>query len=141
MVRRHPAAMETPILRDRRDLAEVVHVLVLVQAGVLVALAIEATLFLSFTGPAAVAGVVFGGVAAVLALAVAAGLGARRGWARRVTLVAEAVILLVGLLDLALLGLTGSTPVALVVLSRIVLPLTLIVVLRSASVRSAFGLA
>lgn len=124
----------------RDDLAAVVHILVLVQAAIGVALAIEAAIFLSFTGAAAIPIALGGAVAALAMLVVAGGLGRRARWARRLALIGESAVLLLALADTVLALLTGTIlPPPMAVLTRVVLPLAVILLLRRRSVRLAFG--
>jgi hypothetical protein len=122
------------------DLVEVVRVLVLMQGAVLVATTIEASLFgLAFgsaTGPA----VLLTAGAALLTLATARGLGRRRRWARRVTIVAESGVLAGGLLELGLSMLVSGTSFGIVpTLTRLVVPIFAIVALREPAARVSFG--
>jgi hypothetical protein len=123
------------------DIVEVVRVLVLMQGAVLVATTIEAALFGIAFGPAAGPAFLFTAAAALLTLATARGLGRRRRWARRLTIVAETVVLAGGLIELGLaLALTGAASGLVPILTRVVVPIVVIVALREPSARSSFAL-
>lgn len=122
------------------DLVEVARVLVLMQGAVLVATAIEAAIFGLAFGPAAGPAFLFSACAAVLTLATARGLGRRRRWARRVTIVAEAAIFAGALLELGLSLLVLGAGIGLVpILTRLVVPVVVIAALRSPAARASFG--
>jgi len=135
------AGMETDSRREPEplDLVEVIRALVLVHGAILVASTLEAALFLAFVGPIAIPTVVVTGLFAVLTLATAAGLGRRARWARHLTIVAEAVVFLGGLVDLVLAILMTHAPLGPVpLLTRLVAPAAAIVLLRRPAVRGSF---
>jgi hypothetical protein len=122
------------------DLVEVVRVLVLMQGAILVATTIEAALFSVAFGPAAGPAVLLTGGAAVLTLATSRGLGRRRRWARRLTVGAECAVLAGALLELALsLLLAGAAFGVVPTLTRLVVPIIVIVLLREPVARESFG--
>jgi hypothetical protein len=124
-----PAGPAAPIRRT--ELTDVAHILVLMQGAVLVARTAEAALFLAITGTSALASLGLTAGAAVLTLATAAGLARGSIRARRWTLIAEAGVLAIGTVDLALaLVMTGEPlgPVGLLV--ELAVPAAIIVLLR-----------
>jgi hypothetical protein len=122
------------------DLVEVVRVLVLMQGAILVATTIEAAIFSVAFGPAAGPGVLLTGGAAVLTLATSRGLGRGRRWARRLTVGAECAILAGAILELALsVLLAGATFGIVPTLTRLVVPIVVIVAIREPAVRDSFG--
>jgi hypothetical protein len=128
-----------PIASRPRDLGEVARVLVLLQGAALVVSTLEGLVFLGFVGPTAGPTVVLTGTAAVVTLAVASGIGRRDARARRITLLAEAAIVAVALIDLALsLLMTGEALPLVSTIARLVLPLAVIAILRDPGVRAAF---
>lgn len=125
--------MTLPQARDRFGTLEMVAVLVMVQGAILVGATVDALLFLSFTGPAGGPAVVVTAACAAATLLTAAALAGGSQLARRVTFVAEALVLLTGLVDLALaLALAGGPPPLATVLTRLVLPATVLALLRRA---------
>jgi hypothetical protein len=126
-----PAATARPPI-DRPDLVEVAHLLVLLQGAILVDRSIEAVFFLAFTGAAAAVSLGLTAAAATLTLATAAGLarGSRR--ARRWTLIAEAGVVAVTVVDLVLaLVMTGEPIGPVELLVGLVVPVAVIVLLRA----------
>lgn len=125
---------------DGEGLIEVVVVLVGLQAAIGFTGVVEALVFASFFGSSAMAGAALTALAAVAAAVCAIALGRRAGWARRPTMVAEAAVLALALLDVLLAPLLLGAEVALVsVLARIVLPAVVIGLLRRPSVRAALA--
>jgi hypothetical protein len=125
-----PAATPRPI--DRPDLVEVAHLLVLIQGAILVARTIEAVFFLAFTGAATAVSLGLTAAAATLTLATAAGLarGSRR--ASRWTLIAEAGVVAVTLVDMLLaLVMTGEPLGPVELLVGLALPAAVIALLRA----------
>jgi hypothetical protein len=122
------------------DLVEVVRVLVLMQGAILVATTIEAAIFGLAFGPASRPAVLLTAGAAILTLTTARGLGRRRRWARRLTIIAEIGVLAGGLLELGLaLAFTGAAIGIVPILTRLVVPIIVIVALREPATRSSFG--
>ena len=122
-----------------RDLVEVVRVLVLLQGAVLVASTLESLFFLAIFGPLTGPTVVLTAVAAALTLAVAWGIGRRSRRARRIALVAEAAIVAGALLDLALsIVMAGQVLPLVAIVTRLLLPIAVIAILRDGAVRAAF---
>jgi len=109
-------------------------VLLLVQGAVLVATTIEA-LFWTLVFPGA-AGMPFlmSAVAAVLVLVTSARVRAGRSWTRRVVYGVEVVILVNLVIDIALaVVITGHVPPIVALLTRFVLPLSVIALLRQST--------
>ena len=76
------------------------------------------------------------GVAAVLVLVASARVGSDRSWTRRIVYIVETVILVNIVIDLALaVVITGAVPPIVALLTRFVLPLSVIALLRQ-SVRA-----
>ena len=125
--------METP-RRPTDELLEAARVLLLVQGAVLVATTIEA-LFWTLVFPGA-AGMPFlmSAVAAVLVLVASARVRAGRSWTRRVVYGVEVVILVNLVIDIALaVVITGHVPPIVALLTRFVLPLSVIGLLRQST--------
>jgi hypothetical protein len=116
------------------DLLDVVRVLLLVQAAILVATTIEAFLWsIAFAGAAGPAFLVTATMALTLAVA-RARLGTDRRWTKRLVYIIEGVLLVTLAIDTAIaIGLTGTVPPVVAVLTRFVLPLSVIALLRRAS--------
>jgi len=117
--------------RRTDELLDVARVLLLVQGAVLFATTVEA-LFWSLVFPgAAGAPFLMSAVAAVSVLVSGARLRAGRSWTRRVVYVVETVILVNLVIDLALaVAITGHVPPIVALLTRFVLPLSVIALLR-----------
>lgn len=124
--------------RSADDLLEVVRVLLLVQGAILVATTIEALIFgAAFAGAAGPSFLLSAASAATLLVA-RVRLRADRPWIRRLVYVVECVILLTLALDAALASLiTGAVPPAVALLTRFVLPLAVIALLRRSPRASA----
>jgi hypothetical protein len=121
-------------LRPADDLFEVARLLLLVQGSILVATTIEALIWSAAFAGAAGAPVFMSGVAAAVILVARARLRGDRRWSRRVVHVVEVVTLVTLVIDTALaIALTGALPPAVAFLTRLVLPLSVIVLLRRAA--------
>lgn len=116
--------------RPAGDFLEVARVLLLVQGWVLVATTIEAVVWgMAFAG-ASGAPVVLSGGAAVTILVARARLRVGRDWSRRSVYAVEGFTLAFLALDLALaIALTGTPPPAVALLTRFVLPVSVIYLL------------
>ncbi len=131
--------MDTHRTSDHGSLVEVAVVLVFIQGAILVVGAVEAMVFASFVGPGGIASILLAVVAAGLTLGTAWGLARHRRLARRWALVAETGVILVAGLDTALsFAIAGTGPGVVLVLSRIVIPIVVIGLLRRPVVRAAF---
>ena len=120
--------------RHTDELLDVARVLLLLQGAILFATTVEA-LFWSLVFPGA-AGAPFltSGVAAVLVLVASARVRAGRYWTRRIVYVVETVILVNLVIDLALaVAITGHVPPIVALLTRFVLPLSVIALLRQST--------
>lgn len=117
--------------RPADDLLDVVRVLLLLQGAVLVATTIEA-LFWSLVFPGAGGTpVLISGAAAALVLSARARLRSGLSLARRVVYGVEILILVSLVIDLALaVVVTGAVPPIVALLTRFVLPLAVIALLR-----------
>lgn len=122
--------------RPASDLLDVARVLLLLQGSILIATTIEALLWgFAFAGGGIVPFVV-SGAAATMILVARARLRADRRWTRRLVYGVEGFTLASLAIDTALaIALTGSFPPAVALLTRLVLPIAVIVLLRK-SVRA-----
>lgn len=112
------------------DLLDVARVLLLLQGTILLATTIEALIWGAAFG-AGGAPAFISAAAAVALLVARARLRADRRWTRRTVYVVEAVILLTLVVDTALaLLVTRGTPPAVAVLTRLVLPVAVIALIR-----------
>jgi len=117
-------------MRPREELIDVVWAVVVIQGAITLLSFLEALVAGATQGVALVPILVLTGGGGCLALASARGLRNRRRWARRVTLVAESLVLLVGTINLvASLALTQQVDLV-PVLTTIVAPVAVIVLLR-----------
>ena len=126
---------------DRRpadDLLDVARVLLLVQGAILVATTIESFVWgLAFAGASGVPVLLSGG-AAVLILVARARLQAGRSWSRRFVYAVEGFTLGFLALDLVLaVVLTGTPPPAVALLTRFVLPVSVIFLIRQSTTSRA----
>lgn len=134
-------AVAVPALTSRpRDAVEVVRVLVLLQAATLVVSTLEGWIALGFGGGVAGAPMVLlTAIACGLTFAAVSGIGRRAAWARRLTLVGAGLGLVVAVIDLGLsLVMTGQGLPLVAILTRLLLPVAVIAILRDATVRAAF---
>lgn len=117
--------------RPADDLLDLARVLLLVQGWVLVATTIESLVWgIAFAGAAGVP-VLLSGAAAALVLVGRARLHAGRPWSRRLVYAAQGSLLAFLAIDLALaVALTGTPPPAVALLTRFVLPVSVIFLLR-----------
>lgn len=120
--------------RPTGELLDVARVLLLLQGAVLVATTVEALIWsLVFPGAAGTP-FLMSLVAAVLVLVAGARLRADRSWTRRIVYVVETVILVNLVVDLALaVVITGAVPPIVALLTRFVLPLSVIALLRQST--------
>lgn len=116
---------------DRQEqLIDVVWAVIVIQGAITLLSFLEALAMGAFQGVPLVPILVLSGGGAILALASARGLRARRRWARRATMIAESLVLLVGSINL-LLSMAMTQQIGLVpMLTTIVAPLVVIVLLR-----------
>lgn len=122
----HPPTSPPPPPLDRWATARL---LVLLQAALLSAIVIESLVASSLLGPTALTAAALTGLAALVTLATAIGLGQRRRLARRWALVAEAGVIALGVIDVVLaLVLAGDVPLMLLA-TRVALPLAVIALL------------
>lgn len=121
-------------IRHADDFLEVARVLLLLQGWVLVATTIEAMVWgVAFAGAAGVP-LLLSGAAALVILVARARLRPDRRRTRRVVYGVEAFTLVFFGLDLALaIALTGTPPPAVAILTRFVLPLSVIYLLRQSA--------
>ena len=120
--------------RTADDFLDLARVLLLLQGSILVATTIEALVWgMAFAGAAGVPLLLSGG-AAVVILVARARLRADRQWSRRLVHGIEGFTLAFLALDLALaIALTGTPPPAVALLTRFVLPVSVIFLLRQSA--------
>jgi len=125
--------MET-IRRPADELLDVARVLLLLQGSILVATTIESLIWgVAFAGAAA-APLLLSGAAAVLILVSRARLRADRRWTRKLVYGVQGFTLVFLALDLALaIALTGTPPPAVALLTRFVLPVSVIYLVRQSA--------
>lgn len=129
--------MDTP-RRAADDLLDVVRALLLLQGALLVATTIEALIF-SAVFPAVGGPVVMSGAVAVMIIVSRARLSAGRRWPRRLIYAIEGLNLAFFGVDIALaLALTHALPPVVAILTQLVLPVSVIVILRR-SARAAMA--
>jgi hypothetical protein len=122
--------------RRTDELLDVARVLLLLQGAVLFATTVEALFWTAVFPGAAGAPFLMSGVAAVLVLFASARVRAGRSWMRRIVYVVETVILVNLVIDVALaVVITGHVPPIVALLTRFVLPLSVIGLVRQ-SVRA-----
>lgn len=116
--------------RPAEDLLDVARALLLLQGAILVATTLEALIFgLAF--PGAAGGVLLSGASAVAILVARTRLRAERRWSRRLVYVVEGLTLAFAVVDSVLaIALTRALPPAVAVLTQLVLPASLITLLR-----------
>lgn len=120
--------------RPADDFLDLARVLLLLQGSILVATTIESLIWgLAFAGAAA-APALLSGAAATTILVARARLRADRRWTRRLVYGVEGFTLAFLALDLALaIALTGTPPPAVAVLTRFVLPVSVIFLVRQSA--------
>jgi hypothetical protein len=130
--------LETRLMDMTRRIADgfldLARVLLLLQGSILVATTLEAVVWgMAFAGAASVPLLLSGG-AAMVTLVARARLSADRRWTRRLVYCIEGSTLAFLALDLALaIGLTGTPPPAVALLTRFVLPVSVIFLLRQSA--------
>lgn len=131
----HPApAMDTSVLG-------VVRVLLLVQGGIAVLSTLEVAIAVFAVGPAVAPLVLLNVLAAILTLVAARGVARRSRRSRRLAISLEWIVLIFAVLDLALALFLAKRSLELVpVLTRLVLPLAVVRMLRRRDIRAEFGL-
>lgn len=122
--------------RTSRDLLEVARVLLLLQGAVLLATTVEALIWgIAFAGGGGLPFLVSGAAAAVIVVA-RARLRPDRRWSRRLVYVVEGFTLATFAIDTVLaVALTGAVPPAVAILTRLVLPIGVIALLRRSARR------
>ena len=120
--------------RPADDFLDLARVLLLLQGSILIATTIEAAIWgMAFAGAAAAPFILSGGAAAVILVA-RTRLRAERRSTRRLVYGVEGFTLAFFALDLVLaIALTGTPPPAVAVLTRFVLPLSVIFLLRQSA--------
>lgn len=131
------------MLMDMKNdsIVDIARLLVFVQAAIAVTMVFEASIGGLLAGPAAVFVVAPTLMAAVLMLWLARGVGRRSRGARRIIILVEVVILLLAAVDLLLaIALAQRTLEMVPLLTRVVLPVAVIRLLRRPQSRVEFGL-
>ena len=130
----HPApAMDTSVLG-------VVRILLLIQGGIAVLSTLEVAIA-GLAGPAVAPLVLLNVLAAILTLVAARGVARRSRRSRRLAISLEWIVLAFAVLDLALALFLAKRSLELVpVLTRFVLPLAVVRMLRRRDIRAEFGL-
>jgi hypothetical protein len=120
--------------RQADDFLDLARVLLLLQGSIFVATTIESLIWgMAFAGAAA-APLLLSGGAALMLLTARARLRADRRWTRRLVYAVEGVTLAYLALDLALaIALTGTPPPAVALLTRFVLPVAVIYLIRQSA--------
>lgn len=116
--------------RPADELLDLVRVLLLLQGSILVATTIEALIW-GVIFPGGGTAVLMSGVSAVVILVARTRLRADRRWARRLVYVVEGVTLAAVAVDIALaIALTHAFPPVVALLTQLVLPLSVVTLLR-----------
>ena len=119
------------VRQPNEDLLDVARVLLLLQGAVLVATTIEALIWGVIFAGAAGLPAMMSGTAAAIALVARARLRADRSWTRRLVYGVEGFTLATLAIDTALaIAITGAYPPPVALLTRLVLPLSLVLLLR-----------
>jgi hypothetical protein len=122
--------------RSAADLLDVTRALLLLQGAILVATTIEALVWSLVLAGAGGAPILVSAAAAAVIFTARARLRADRRWSRRLVYGVEGLTLATVAIDMALaIALTGALPPAVALLTRVVLPMSVIALLR----RSAAG--
>ncbi len=116
---------------DRHNgLIDIVWAIVLIQGGITILSLIEALVLNAFQGGVLLPVVIITGAGAVLAFVGARGLRRRRRWARRLTMVAESLVLVVGGINLGLAMILNQQAGLMPVLTTILAPAVVLALLR-----------
>ena len=120
--------------RSPDDLLDVARVLLLVQGSILVATTVEALVWSAAFAGATGLPALLSGASTVVILVARARLCADRSWSRRLAYGVEGVILAAFAMDAALaIALIGAYPPAVAFLTRLLLPISVILLLRHAA--------
>lgn len=126
---------------NSETLVDVAHLLIFVQGAIAVTMVLEAAVGGLLAGPAAALVVIPTVVTAVLILSSARGVARRSKRARRIVILVEVFIVLMATIDLLLAVLLARRSLELVpILTRFVLPITVIRLLRRPASRVEFGM-
>lgn len=112
-----------------RELVDIVWAIILIQGGITVLSLIEALVLSAIQGGALPPVVVITATGAVLAFASARGLRRRRRWARRLTVVAESLVLVVGGINLAAAAILNQQAGLMPVLTTVLAPAVVLALL------------
>ena len=120
--------------RPADDLLEVARALLLLQGAILVATTIEALIWGGIFAGAVGSPVLTSGTATAVVLVARARLRADRRWARRLVYGVEGLTLATLAIDTALaIALAGALPTAMTLLTQLLLPLSVILLLRGSA--------
>jgi hypothetical protein len=134
LIRRLETRLMDTNSRPPEDFLDLARVLLLLQGSILVATTIESLIWGMAFGGAAAAPLLLSGGAAVVILVARARLRADRRWTRRLVHGVQGFTLAFLALDLALaITLTGTPPPAVALLTRFVLPVCVIYLLRQSA--------
>ncbi len=112
-----------------RELVDIVWAIILIQGGITVLSLIEALVLSAIQGGALPPVVIITATGAVLAFASARGLRRRRRWARRLTVVAESLVLVVGGINLAAAAILNQQAGLMPVLTTVLAPAVVLALL------------
>ncbi len=112
-----------------RELVDIVWAIILIQGGITVLSLIEALVLSAIQGGALPPVVIITATGAVLAFASARGLRRRRRWARRLTVVAESLVLVVGGFNLAAAAILNQQAGLMPVLTTVLAPAVVLALL------------
>lgn len=112
-----------------RELVDIVWAIILIQGGITVLSLIEALVLSAIQGGALPPVVIITATGAVLAFASARGLRRRRRWARRLTVVAESLVLVFGGINLAAAAILNQQAGLMPVLTTVLAPAVVLALL------------
>ena len=115
-----------------RELVDIVWAIILIQGGITVLSLIEALVLSAIQGGALPPVAIITGAGAVLAFASARGLRRQRRWARRLTVVAESLVLVVGGINLAAAAILNQQAGLMPVLTTVLAPAMVLALLWKA---------
>lgn len=123
--------MKNPTPSNQQSWLEILWALVLLQGGILVLSSVESLFVNALFGFSLIGVLVLTVGGAIVTLRAARGLRLRKRWARRVTLVAEWFVLTIGVLEVgASIAIPGASAGLVPIITRIVVPIAVLVLLR-----------
>jgi len=124
-------AMKTPTSSNQQSWLEILWALVVLQGGILVLSSVESLFVNALFGFSLIGVFILTACGAFLTLRTARGLRLRKRWARRVTLFAEWFVLAIGVIEVgASIAIPGASAGLVPVLTRVVVPIAVLVFLR-----------